>query len=111
MRGKVPLSCKNVKNPLHGVKLPKKLVLLSNDDLPQKDAKTYLPPGASCWRGNYRGCWSFHLPPHKRISESWSDHGGSSREAMLAGMRRVWSTYLRDWTLPTTACPIEGIFP
>ena len=51
----------------------KKKVLPHHVD--QKTAAACMPPGASLWRDLKRGGWCSHLPPRKRISESFAKHG------------------------------------
>ena len=107
--GKMPVSIANAKHPLHGLKYPKQLAV-GTDDLPQCEAKLLCPPGCHVWRANYHGAWQFHLPGHKRCSEAWSSHGGSSRKAMLAGMQKVWTLFNKAKGLPEKYCPVTGVF-
>lgn len=82
----------------------------SRDDLPQSEARRYLPVNANIWRANQIGAWSVHVQGHKRHSEVWSKHGDSSRDAMKAAVRYAWQQYLDDNSLDTSSCPIEGLF-
>eukprot|EP00969_Alexandrium_andersonii_P145211 6421438-Alexandrium_andersonii.AAC.1 len=45
----------------------------------QRDAKKFLPPGASIWRSAARGEWNGHLPPNRRVSEPYLKHGSSEQ--------------------------------
>ncbi len=79
-------------------------------DVSQKDAKAFLPPGASIWRANYKGSWEVHLKPHKRHSENWQIHDNNSHAAMLASVRFVWRQWLFDNSMDVSQCPVEGLF-
>ena len=111
-KGKTPIGAKSQKNPLYMMKYPKELRLPpdAEDDLPQSEAKAYLPPRCSVWRDNMKGGWHFHLAGHRRKSVAWARFGGNSRAAMLEAMRTAWRLFLEDNCLTTAQCPIQGIF-
>ncbi len=108
MRGAPPKSQRNAGHPLNKYKAPAELAY-SGDDVAQAEAKTWLPPDCSIWRGNFKALWAAHVKHHPRIQELWSDHGGSSKEAMLECVRRCWRLWLSDKCLPESACPIKGL--
>ncbi len=89
--------------------LPAVLKSASND-LPQSEAKTFMPPGGYIWRANFGGSWQCHVPPHSRHTESWAQHGNDSRKAMLACIRFAWCQFLEEKHLEITDCPIAGLF-
>ena len=88
-------------------KLPKKVL---PHHLDQKVAAKFMPPGASLWRDKKRGGWCSHLPPNKRISESFTKHGDSDL-ALRALLKRSWTQYARGrGRAPGKLCPIVGLF-
>lgn len=74
--------------------------------IPQKDAKLYLPEfGASIWRSTVSGAWCAHVPPRKRISESWAKHN-SDQAALYALLPRVWRQWCElNGTTLEASCP------
>ena len=106
--GKIP-AIKSVNHPLHGYRFVETGPEAQND-LSQKEAKRYMPPDSYLWRANKKGCWCARVLPHRSRSESWSKHDGDSTAAMLCVARNSWETWLADRGLPTSHCPIKGIF-
>ena len=83
-KGKVPTS-RSANHPLFKRVGPSEMPVGEND-LPQAEAKKFLPPKTYIWRANKKGSWHTHTYPHKQHSESWSSHGGDSAKAMWAGI-------------------------
>ena len=54
VKGKTPVGKTNPSCPWHGVKMPKDFPP-PGDDLPQSEAKLYLPPNCFIWRSNTAG--------------------------------------------------------
>ena len=76
----------------------------------QLQAKAFLPcRDAHIWKGNNKGEWNAHLPPHKRVYEPHIRHG-SSELALKACLKTVWAQYLAQHALPDSACWVEGLF-
>ena len=88
---------------------PKKKTKIAHRPLPdrieQHEARQYVPPGASIWRGNTldRETWNGHMAPRKRIFEKLSDHGDAG--AMRLILKRLWLQYLELNGLPASECP------
>ena len=56
----------------------------------QSEAKKYLPPACSIWRGRTKRTWNCHCPGRSRISEPWA----TDEEAALSRiLRRIWQIY------------------
>ena len=91
---------------MYGLVYPK-AVPSPMDDMPQAEAKRFLPPDAHVWRSNVRGGWHFQVGNHPRGSENWA---GSSYRALMEVMRRAWVLWLSGERLPLSACPIPGLF-
>lgn len=71
----------------------------------QQTAKTYLPKGATIWRGNKDLRWSGHLWPRRRISCGYSDAIGEER-AMRNVIARLWQQRAEiDGTSVVDICP------
>lgn len=113
------LHCKAVGKPLHTESNPKKKAsplykmrfpaFVPEGALTQQEVKAMLPPGASCWRSNLgSGQWWVHLPPHPRISKSWTIQG--HYEAAQFVLKGVWRQWLDDNGLTTADCPVAGLF-
>lgn len=90
-------------------KATKTATLVLPHHLEQKEATRFLPAGAAIWRANFRGEWNGHMPPHRRVTESYVKHG-SSELALKACLRKLWSQKLAMQGLSEAACPIEGLF-
>ncbi|CAK0797975.1 unnamed protein product [Prorocentrum cordatum] len=76
--------------------------------LTQKEAKKYLPPGASIWRGFSRGEWMGHMPPYRRVSAPWSKH--TEAGAMRVVLKKVWIQYLAKEVKDRSHCPWPELF-
>lgn len=70
----------------------------------QKEAKKYLPPGASIWRGRTKMTWNGHCPPRRRISEPW---GADEQAALALILRRLWDQYLQLSGKESDECPFD----
>jgi len=106
----------SVANPLHPLYKNKfaasaKPPAKGSNDIPQSQARTFMPPKTSVWRGNNRGLWACHVKGHRRFSEPWSMHGGDSFLAMIAVAQKAWRLFCRDEQLDTSVCPIADLFP
>lgn len=79
------------------------------DRLPShSEAKAMCPEGGFIWRSLSSGGWQSHYKPFPRMSASWTKWG--EREALARNLRYLWSCHLEQRGLPTSACPIEGLF-
>lgn len=76
----------------------------------QADAATFLPPGASVWRGVQRRNWNGHMPPFPRTSSSWMRAGGE-KAALRQVLRTVWGQHCDLQGMSTGDCPVIGLFP
>ena len=108
--GEIPTTSLDRRHPLHKHDFPPRFPTVGINNMPQSEAKRYLPPLASIWRSNKIGAWNGHKPPHRRISETFVKRSGDSHAAMLVLCRRLWRQYLDDNCLPESHRPIAGIF-
>lgn len=76
--------------------------------LTQAEAKQYLPPDASVWRGLTRQSWHGHCAGYRRCQAKWLDHGGE-QEALRALMRTLWTQHLDKTGQQYSACPIRDL--
>eukprot|EP00959_Pyramimonas_sp_CCMP1952_P029717 623691-Pyramimonas_sp.AAC.1 len=75
----------------------------------QPEAKLYIPPFTTIWRGNLgSGGWHVHCY-EERKSRSWLEEG-SCLGALLFVLRFAWKKHLGNLDLPLSACPIRGLF-
>lgn len=81
---------------------------LVGDEVDQKDAKQWLPPGAFLWRAWGTSCWIARLPPHGSHSRSWHEHGHGG--ALRLVLQCVWEDWLSDEGLGKDACVVKGLF-
>ena len=51
------------------------------------------PPGAHIWAAHSREGWCGHMPPRKRCSARFQDHGFDEHEAARALLRMLWDQY------------------
>jgi hypothetical protein len=77
-------------------------------EIEQHEAKLWLPPHASIWRGRIKGYWFGHLPPFSRISAAWKEH--SEGGAMRLIIRRLWDQHLMVTGASREDCPFQGIW-
>ena len=68
----------------------------------QKEAKKYVPPGASIWRNRIYGAWCGHCPPRSRISEPWLS---AEQLALRRLLERLWAQHVEFKGLPWDAVP------
>eukprot|EP00974_Lingulodinium_polyedra_P076737 7428647-Lingulodinium_polyedra.AAC.1 len=76
--------------------------------IPQSEAKIYMPPDSSLWRGLVRSEWCAHVRPHPRFSEPWKTSG--EHDALIRIYRKAWRLHLQREGLAESQCPIKGIF-
>ena len=77
--------------------------------IPQSLAKTFLPPGATIWRGVVKSTWHCHFHPCSRVSESWLR--GGERIALKRILKRVWFQYADYYGLDVEdVCNVAGLF-
>ena len=57
----------------------------------QPEAKKYLPPDASIWRGRVKRTWNAHVVGRARISEPW---GADEQRALATILQRSWAQWL-----------------
>jgi hypothetical protein len=72
----------------------------------QEEASGMCPPGGHIWRNRTGGAWCGHLPPHRRISATWLQHG--HREAAIWVLQQLWNSYLQN---TSDSCPVKGLMP
>lgn len=75
-----------------------------NFDITHAEARTYIPPDTSIWRGLTRCQWWGHCEPNPKIVTKWSEHGGE-KGAMIACIRQLWQEHLALHGLDASACP------
>jgi hypothetical protein len=75
--------------------------------VPQSEAKQYIPAGCRIWRGLVQGSWQGHCPPFSRVHESW--RASSEPEAMRRVIRTLWEQHLALEGLDKSACPWQGL--
>ena len=77
----------------------------------QADAKLLVPPNTSIWRSLVRSKWSGHCKDHKRVTEPFLRHNGSSQDALKACLRALWIQHsLKEGIVLPAGCPVEGLF-
>ena len=76
--------------------------------IPHLEAKQFVPPGASIWRGLQQGPWAGHMPPFPRCSARWSQYG--EEESMRVILRKLWEQHLQLIGEGVSSCPIQGLF-
>ena len=74
----------------------------------QGQVKRFLPPTASCWRGNKRAEWWAHVKPYPRIVEPVARHA-DERSCIVSMLQQAWDQYCEREALPRTSCPIQGL--
>ena len=84
---------------------PPPLVLPST--IPQADAKRYIPPNSSIWRGLVNSTWNAHVPPLPRISESWKK--GGEQAALVRILIRMWRHSNTLQGNDIHFCPVHGL--
>ena len=77
-------------------------------EIPQDEAKKFLPAGASIWRDNLRHGWCGHFPPYKRVSARVDVFG--TRGAVLEVLRALWRQALHHQGEDASNCGVEGLF-
>lgn len=97
----------NKKSPLYNYKGP----LAWPADCPvQSEAKRFLPPRATLWRGNaFPGNWQGELRPHKRVYASCAMPGGPNA-ALRKVLQDLWTLFLHGNGLDREDCPVKGIY-
>lgn len=90
---------KKAKGPLAQKKMP--------TVIPQAEARKFIPPGTSIWRGTVRGSWQGHCKPFKRVYVNWK--ASSEPEAMKEVMRQLWCQYIQREALTNADCPWQGL--
>ena len=100
-KGKMPLPLE-----LTQKKYPKKVPM----KFEQVYVKEFMPPSVSCWRGNVRNEWWCHCQPYPRHAEPLERHGGDEQACIVAMLQEAWRQWLQAAMLPSSACPIEGLF-
>ena len=76
--------------------------------IPQVEARTFAPEGASVWRGVVRSEWCGHCPPHRRIAASWLTYG--EQGALRVVLQRLWDQSLGLRGVDRSACPYDGLW-
>ena len=72
------------------------------------EAKQWIPPDCSIWRGLTRGEWHGHCPPYRRTSAPWIRYGQDG--AMRVVIKTLWVQYLDKHGLSASDCPIDDLF-
>ena len=67
IRGKTSTSKANPRSPFYKREFPKEFKR-SENDMTQKQARVFLPPGCSIWRSNYRGACLAQIATPGRIA-------------------------------------------
>ena len=75
--------------------------------IPRSEAKKYIPPGCSIWRGAASATWQGHCKPFVRAYEPWATT--SEPEAMRRVIKQLWEQYLLREGLEKDACPWKGL--
>ena len=68
------------------------------------------PPHSYLWRAFAHQAWEGRLPPFKTISEPWA-HYDNTNQALFAVVKRLWAQHCMVEAIPTSECPIDGLFP
>ncbi len=76
--------------------------------VPQSEAKTYVPDGGSIWVDRGDGAWCSHYPPFKRFSRSWKKWGES--EGLRLCLLDMWTKHCMVHGIPHSECPLKGLF-
>lgn len=77
-------------------------------EITQKEAKRFLPEGATLWQDRVRGGWHAHFPPWPRVSRSFQRYGQTG--ALQECYRYVWEKYCLNQGILVSACPMQGLF-
>ena len=77
------------------------------DAMTQAELKRYCPPDGRVWNAWKQERWAGSYKHTARTSYPWSRGHG---DAAWHVVKQLWAWYLEDWSLPTSACPIEGLF-
>ena len=88
--------------------IPQRARRLPDTDIPQTEAKQYIPPTASIWRGMTNGSWNGHLPGHTRVSALWARHG--EQGAMRDVIRRLWTQWCEARASGTVRARLAACF-
>lgn len=75
----------------------------------QSEAKKYIPPNTTIWRGLVNGSWQGECKPFARLFESWRK--SSEPEAMRRVIVGLWQRYLLKEGLTKEDCPWEDLRP
>ena len=75
----------------------------------QKEVKLFLPPGATCWRGNTRSEWWGHFAPNPRVIKAVRDYE-SEDQAIRAMLQAMWMQYNEHEGRPLTECLVASLF-
>ena len=76
----------------------------------QVEAKQYLPPTVSIWRGVVREEWCAHCEPNPRLCERFVDHDNDSMAALTSILRQAWRQFLFKYGLSEKSCTVKGLF-
>ena len=72
------------------------------------EAKDFVPPKSSIWRGLTRNSWHGHREGRKRVSASWALWGESG--AMRQVLKLLWGQHLEMEGMEVEDCPFTGLF-
>ena len=72
------------------------------------EAREFLPPKSSIWRGLTRNSWHGHREGRKRVSASWALWGESG--AMRQVLKLLWGQHLEMEGMEVEDCPFTGLF-
>jgi hypothetical protein len=78
-------------------------------EMTHAEAKAFLPPGTSIWRGLSRCTWYGHCKPHRRVQAKWVDYDGE-QAACKAMIKILWTQYLDMKGYPYSECAVQDLF-
>ena len=110
MRHKKKVVAAKPKSAAKKGKVGEKLIksLPENAQIPQSEAKTYLPPGGKIWQDRGSASWCARVPPFKPVARSWRKHGHES--ALYQVVAETWKQWCILEGKEPSECPVSGVF-
>jgi len=77
-------------------------------EVPQSEAKKYMPSDSYIWKNNRRCAWCGYVPPYRRMTEPFT--AGGSYHALVRLLRRSWRRHNELNRRPLEECPVVDLF-
>ena len=78
-------------------------------EIPQCEARKFVPDGGHIWRNNTALSWHGHHPPFRRCGASTTLEG-TETAAIVKVLKTLWRQHLHLANLPLAACTVDGLF-